>query len=294
MGGELSASPVADSQGVYVASEVTPTDKSDHAGKRPTGRLRALGHEGGVTQWEQTVPTPLRGALTLTEGTIYGGGNDGKLYAFDSKTGQIRWAFDYSAPFNCQPVVSLSRVYVGSEDGALIALDRNTGRLLWRYRARGAVRGPVATANETVYFGAADGYVYALNSVNGKKIWRTRTGAGVQAVVRVDETLLVASLDNFVYLFTLKGARVWKRQMPGRLAAQPLTASGAALFTPLSSSEGIVLGLHDGRPVNSLPTGEEITTSAAPIAVGDAILLTTEHGLLAFAQPNDSKTVKIK
>jgi hypothetical protein len=81
---------------------------------------------------------------------------------------------------------------------------------------------------------------------------------------------------------------LWKKLLPGRISAQPLTVAETALFTPLSSSEGVVLGLKDGKQVNSLPTGEELTSSASPIIVGDAVILTTEHGLLAFARPADS------
>ena len=47
MGGELSASPVADQRGVYVASE---TGKPEGGTRRATGALRALGREGGVVQ----------------------------------------------------------------------------------------------------------------------------------------------------------------------------------------------------------------------------------------------------
>jgi hypothetical protein len=112
----------------------------------------------------------------------------------------------------------------------------------------------------------------------------------VQAVVSVSEGLLVASLDNFVYLYSLNGTRLWKRQLSGRISSQPFTTTEGALFTPLSSSAAVVLGLADGRPVNSLPTEDELTTSAAPIAIGDAVFVTTQHGLLAFAQPkNGSK-----
>jgi outer membrane protein assembly factor BamB len=139
-----------------------------------------------------------------------------------------------------------------------------------------------------VYFGSADNYLYAVNNANGRLLWRKRTGAGVQAVVRAGEDLLVASLDNYVYKFSLKGKRLWKRQMPGRISAQPLISELEALFTPLSSEAGVVLELRDGRQVNSLPVGEEITTSASPIAVGGVVLLTTEHGLLAFSQPHEA------
>ncbi|HEX9422297.1 MAG TPA: PQQ-binding-like beta-propeller repeat protein [Pyrinomonadaceae bacterium] len=282
MGGELSASPVADQRGVYVASE---TGKSESGARRATGALRALGREGGVTLWMRTLALPLRGVLALGNGKLFAGGSDGKIYAFDSRNGEARWTYDYGASFNSQPVLSDSRLYIGSEDGNLLALDESTGKLLWHYRTRGAVRGPVANGADIVYFGSGDGYVYAVNANSGHLIWRKRTGAGVQAVVRAGDELLVASLDNFVYKFSLSGARVWKRRLSGRISSQPLITHGAALFMPLSSSAAVVLESRDGRQVNLLPVGEEITTSASPIAVGDVVLLTTEHGLLAFTQP---------
>lgn len=284
VGGELSASPAADSDSVYVATEILgePTKSS----RRATGTLRALGNEGGVTLWMRTLARPLRGTLTVAGRKILAGGSDGKFYAFDKNNGQALWVFDHSAAFNGQAVASATRVYIGGEDGTLLAIDVNSGKLVWRYRSRGPVRGPVALAADTVYFGSGDSYVYALNADTGKLRWRTRTGAGVQAVAAVSDALLVASLDNFVYQFSLNGTRLWKRRLPGRVASQPLTTGDCALFTPLSSSTAIVLGLNDGRPVNSLPTDEQMTP-AAPIGVGDAVVLTTERALLAFAQPKE-------
>jgi outer membrane protein assembly factor BamB len=289
MGGELSASPVADERLVYVASEI---GKPESGIRRATGALRALGREGGVTQWMRTLATPLRGALTLGNDKLFAAGDDGKIFAFDSKTGEARWFYDYGAPFKSQPVVSGSHLYLGCEDGNLLAFDEATGKLLWHYRTKGAVRGPVANGNDQVYFGSGDGYVYAVNATNGRLLWRKRTGAGVAAVVRAGEELLVASLDNFVYKFSLAGARLWKRRLPGRIASQPLVTAGAALFMPLSSATAIVLELHDGRQLNLLAVGEEITSSASPIAVGEVVLLTTERGLVAFARPQVSPPEK--
>ena len=289
MGGELSASPVADERAVYVASEIGPAAGKPETGiRRATGTLRALGREGGVTLWMRTLAMPLGGSLSLSGQRLIGGGSDGKLYAFNKETGGILWSTFVGGNFNSQPVAADGRVYAGNEDGNLLMVQETTGKLLWRYRTKGPIRGPVALANGTVYFGSGDGYLYAVNVANGRLLWRKRTGAGVEAVTLIDNALLVASLDNFVYRFSLNGSRAWKRQLPGRISAQPLTAEDGVLFTPLSSPAGVVLGPKDGKQVNSLPTGEEITTSASPIAVGDAVLLTTEHGFLAFAQPNQA------
>jgi len=282
MGGELSASPVADESMIYVASEVvSKSGESQQAG----GALRALGREGGVTQWMTPLVKPLRGSLTISGVRLFAGGIDGRAYAFDKRTGGVFWSIPFSAPLNGHPVSNNGRVYFGSEDGTLLALEESTGKLLWRYRTKGAIRGPVAVSGKTVFFGSGDGYVYAVSAEKGRLIWRKRTGAGVEAVTVTTQGLLAASLDNFAYLLNQKGSLVWKRQLPGRIPSQPLTVQEAALFTPLSSSTAVVLALKDGKQVNALPTGEELTSSAAPIIVGDAVILTTEHALLAFAPP---------
>ena len=282
MGGELSASPIADEEMIYVASETTTPDGQP---RNSSGALRALGREGGVTQWMTPLVKPLRGALTVAGRKLFAGGSDGRAYAFDKLTGGTLWSIPFPAPFNTQPVLDSGRVYFGSEDGTLIALDEATGRVIWRYRTKGAVHGPVAVAENTVFFGSGDGYVYAVNADKGRLKWRKRTGGGVEAVKVAGDTLLAASLDNFAYSLNLKGTMLWKKQLPGRIAAQPLTLQETALFTPLSSSVAVVLGLKDGKQLNSLPTGEELTSSASPVIVGDAVIVTTEHGLLAFGRP---------
>jgi len=127
--------------------------------------------------------------------------------------------------------------------------------------------------------------VYAVSADKGKMVWQKRTGGGVEAVGLAGEALIAASLDNFAYLLKLNGKMVWKKLLPGRISSQPLTMQEAALFTPLSSSSAVVLALSDGKQVNSLATGEELTSSAAPIIVGDTVIVTTEHGLLAFSRP---------
>ena len=285
MGGELSASPVADETSIYVASETTaPNGES----RDSSGALRALGREGGVTQWMTPLVKPLRGALTISEGKLFAGGSDGRAYAFDKTTGGVLWSIPFASPFSGHPVLHAGRVYFGSEDGTLFALDETTGRVVWRYRTKGAIRGPVAVADDTVFFGSADGYVYAVSGDKGRLKWQKRTGGGVEAVTLAGDTLLAASLDNFAYLLNLKGTMLWKKQLPGRISSQPLMVEEAALFTPLSSSAAVVLALRDGKQVNSLPAGEELTSSASPILVGDAVIVTTEHGLLAFGRPSDA------
>lgn len=284
LGGEISSSPIADERSVYIASEAIGEQGS---APRANGALRALGREGGITQWMRTLPMPIRGALIANEVNLFGGSTDGRVYAIRKKTGDIAWVMQHSASFASHPIISGSNLYIGSNDGYLFSLNQNTGKTNWRYRTRGAIRGRVVVENGVVYFGSADGYVYALREADGRLKWRRRTGAGVQTVGFAQNGLLVASLDNFVYLLSFReGDRLWKRQLAGRIAAEPLTTLDGALFTPLSSSTGVVLDLRDGKQLNSLPIGEDNSMAASPIVAGKVLFVTTRHGLLAFSRPS--------
>jgi outer membrane protein assembly factor BamB len=291
IGGELSAAPLADERGVYVSSETVSDGKS--TGPRAMGALRALGRESGVTLWMRTMALPLRAALAMNQDTIFGGASDGQIYAIRKQNGDILWSKQFPAPFASRLTLVGSRLYIGAEDGQLFSLDQQSGKTFWRYQTRGAIRGPVAVADGVVFFGSADGYVYAVGETDGRLRWRSRTGAGVQSVLSVQNGLLVASLDNFVYFLSLtRGDRVWKRQLGGRLAAEPLATFDGALFTPLSSDNGVVLNFKDGKQINSVLLGEDSNTAASPIIAGDMLLVTTRNGLLAFSNP--SKTTQKK
>jgi outer membrane protein assembly factor BamB len=290
IGGEFSASPAADEKAVYVAAETTTKVGEE---KPQTGSLRALGKEAGVTLWLQNLPVPIRGSLVVNDTQIFAGTSNGGFYSVNKLTGEINWFVQIGSAFNCTPTLSGNEIYIGSEDGTLISVEATTGKVKWRYMTGGPVRGPMAVNEGTIYFGSGDGYVYAVGEADGHLHWRTRTGAGVQAVTSVSRGLLVASFDNFVYLLNFqRGKSLWKRQLPGRISAQPVTLEDGALFTPLSGDAGVVLALRDGKQVNSLPTGDASNTAASPLIVSDTVLLTTDQGLLAFSQPGKVNAVK--
>jgi outer membrane protein assembly factor BamB len=218
--------------------------------------------------------------------TIFVGASDGRVYAVRKSTGAILWTKQVDSRIASQLTLIGSRLYVGSEFGNVYALDQQTGTLSWHYQTRGAIRGRIAVSNGVVYFGSADGYVYAVSEDRGRKRWRTRTGASVQTVLSVREGLLATSFDNFVYFLSLtNGNRLWKRQLAGRLAAEPLATFDGVLFTSLSADSGIVLNLKDGKQLNSLPLGDESSTAASPIIAGNVLMVITRHGVLAFTRP---------
>ncbi|HEY9404839.1 MAG TPA: PQQ-binding-like beta-propeller repeat protein [Pyrinomonadaceae bacterium] len=283
IGGDFSASPIADERGVYLASRNGDPDNSGQI-LRSTGAIRALSQSTGITLWMRTLHFPIQGGLVSSATNIFGGSKDGRVYAFNKATGEILWIFQHASAFSSYPTLHNRRLYIGSEDGTLLALDEATGAILWRYRTRGALRGTVAVADNTIFFGSNDGYVYAYSEINGRLLWRRRTGAAVQAVVLGGSGIVVTSLDNFAYLLSpRRGELIWKRQLAGRIAALPLIDAQSALFAPLGGDACIVLSLRDGKQLNTLPVGEEGNTGATPLVADNLLLIPTRRGLTAFA-----------
>lgn len=281
IGGALSASPAVDGRNIFVASESLPTPKSIYP--QATGVLRALSRLSGLTSWMRTLPSPAKGFISLNAENLFFTSSDGRLYALKKETGEISWIKYNSSPFSTHNLLDGNTLYVCDSYGDIISLEAETGKTLWRYRTRKQLRAPVAIYGNMIYAGTADGFVYAIDRTNGRLRWRVRAGAAIQAVLAGERWVLATSLDNFVYcLSPQNGAKVWKRELAGRVTAPPLVLNNFVLLAPLVGDECPVLNLEDGKKVNSIYVGEDNNTEAAPLLTADSILLTTREGLLAL------------
>lgn len=290
VGGSLSASPAVDNRNVFVASESLPTPKSVYP--QATGVLRALSRQSGLTSWMRTLPSPVRGVINLNGRNLFVTSNDGRLYAIRKETGEISWIKYNSSPFSPQNLLEGQTLYAYDTYGDILSIELENGKTLWRYRTRKSLSAPVAVHESMIYAGTTDGFVYAIDRTSGRLRWRVRAGAAIQAVLAGEKWVLATSLDNFVYcLSPQNGAKVWKRQLAGRVTAPPLVLNRHVLLAPLVGEECVVLNLEDGKKVNSIYVGEDNNTEAAPLLTTDALLLTTREGLLALtnnAQASDA------
>lgn len=282
VGGALSASPAVDNRSIFVASESLPTPKSVYP--QATGVLRSLSRLSGLTSWMRTLPSPVRGAINLSGQSLFFTSTDGRLYALRKETGEIKWIKYNSSPFSSVNLLDDQTLYASDTYGDIISIEPVNGRTLWRYRTRKSLRGEVAVYGNMIYAGTADGFVFAIDRVSGRLKWRVRTGAAIQAVLAGEKWVLATSLDNFVYcLSPQNGVKVWKRQLAGRVTAQPLVQNNHVLLAPLVGDECVVLSLEDGKKVNSIYVGEDNNTDAAPLLTESALLLSTREGLMALS-----------
>src|SRR5262249_41295691 len=129
MGGNFSASPVADERNIYAAGQYADTSGDQ---RHLHGTLRALSKTTGLTVWLRTLQAPLSGGLVVGANAIFAGSIDGKVYAFDKHTGLTLWVNQYAEAFGSRPTIASGLLYIGSQQGSLLALDSATGKAAWR------------------------------------------------------------------------------------------------------------------------------------------------------------------
>lgn len=265
LGGEIGAAPVADGRAVYLASD-----------KGGGGFLRALSAATGIVLWQTTLAQAARHVL-ISQDRLYVIAADGTVAALERSSGRTLWRFDARAC--APPLLAFDRLYVGTASGDILALDP-LGRIVARWRAASPPQRLALDAKGTLYCATTDGRLLAFTQGGGAPRWTARAGAAVLALAASDDLCLAASLDNFVRAYTRAGARLWKRQLAGRVVATPLVENGVAVVTPLTGDLTFVLDMRTGRTLAFLPVPEP--TGAPPLRANDLILFTTRSGLLAF------------
>src|SRR5205823_2257573 len=138
------------------------------------------------------------------------------------------------------------RLFAGAADGRLYAFDKGSSLSIWANQYAAPFSGQLTVFGDRIYVAGDAVTLFALDQATGHVAWRYRTRSSISC---------------------------------------PVTVTDGALFTPLSTDSAIVLGLKDGKPVNTLQLDEENSSSAAPIAVANAVIVATPHRLLAFAAP---------
>jgi outer membrane protein assembly factor BamB len=284
VGGEVLVSPVVDSQNIYVASEInglTAQNVDDYF-----GYLRALSRVSGVTRWICKLPQPVHAGMVDNETSLFADSIDGKVYAINKKNGELLWTTQLPGLAPSPLILNEENIYAGTENGYLLSLDQTTGRINWRYQTRRVMCLIRSASNNSLYFGTSDGFVNALGDKDGELtlFWRRRVGTGVQSISQTSNGILITTQDNFVMLLEFrKGKTVWKKQMPARLALQPLLTYDTGLFAPIGEEVCIALSLRDGKQVNTLFIGQDNSVVASPLLADDILLIPTRLGLLAFA-----------
>ncbi|KFF50563.1 pyrrolo-quinoline quinone [Gammaproteobacteria bacterium MFB021] len=255
-----------------------------------TGDLRAIDTDGGDTQWEVELGTPISSGIGADPGRLYLGTRNGEVLAVDRTDGSLAWRSRVSSEVLAAPQVNSQLVIAQSVDGAVTALDRADGQEQWVYSSsipaltlRGT--GTPRTIEPVTFAGFANGRLVTLDNRSGQPLWDMRVAVPQgrtevdqlvdldgQPVLTRDGRLFVTSYNGrLVALEATSGKVMWERKESSYLT--PLVV-GNYLFTVNAASHVLAIEADSGRVMWDADTleGRWLTSPAfvdGNIAVGD-------------------------
>lgn len=301
VGGEILGSLLLDRNNLYVLS-------LNGAGKIS---ISALSSGTGITQWKKdlSIGSEASAAYILDASPLLfvmtGGG---QVFLLDKVTGRITLEKPTSLQTAFSPVIKEGKIYIGTIGKKIMSLDLTnlTDKNFEVKEIKDLTNDPTALFinDKDLYVGDNLGKIYKINVQNKEIDWASRTGAGIISITEAENNLLVASSDNYVYLYSEKsGNRVWKKRFQGRTPGKFSVRSDIAVFSPLGEKSATVVELVKGKTINQI-TLDAASSNAfinSPNIVDNVVIFSTIQGYYAFAssgcalpenQPNKSAAEK--
>ena len=197
--------------------------------------------------WMFDARAPLWAGVTLADGIVYAGGDDGVLHAVAAATGKPLWDFRAGGAIRCRATVKGRDLFFQADDGHLYRLDAATG--VQRFKARivdtPIVRKPlddpesrfdhdaadVIEAAGLLFVGTHDGRLLALDSASGARRWEFAAGGSILAAPALaGGRVFFGSFDHHVYALDAKSGKIlWKKDTGAPVVSTPAVDGGRVL-----------------------------------------------------------------
>lgn len=277
-GADLSSAPIAFDTRVATFSQ-TATD----AGK--TLVIQGLSSDTGITIWRRSFMIKTDSFILRDSRNIYLASDEGIISALNGASGEALWEKKIAAKLKHPPLIRDNSLFAFTEENSLLEFSTALGNGM--NSAQVNIPGGaklLALSESQALFSNETGTIFCVRLSDKKVIWGGRAGAEIVTATLQPNGWIVASNDNFVYLFDAKnGKRRWKRRLPGRPFEYLIFQNGFGVAVQNNGTSAEIIDLKNGKLRNSLIGVEDDNFVSSPLAVGDKIILASQKGISSFS-----------
>ena len=197
---------------------------------------------------------PIIGGLSISDGKVFFGCNDGNVYCLNADELRKEWEFQTGDKVWSTPVISEDTVFISSFDHNIYALDATDGTEKWHFEADGAFVSTPIIYNDTLYVGCFDRHVYAIDAENGALKWRSEVEADKwfwSQIAAHNDVIYAPNLDGKIYILNADS---------GYEEADPVELDSPISSSPVVVGSDIIVASQQGN-VYALDTGNNRTGS---------------------------------
>ena len=283
-GGELATEPFMQDEGIYIVIKPLPNNLLETSEPRKTHySLRFINKETGITEWTRIFSHEGNIYLYALKGIAFLINPESQISAFDQQNGNILWKKSYPGKLFSAPFFFDDKAVFPKDDGiSLISLTE--GRVIFHEKGINYKLKSLTSNGEMIFFGDEKGFLHGLKIGSRKRRWKYRLGGAISSVSYQEGYILVTSLDNFVYYFSVaNGKLIWKKRVAGRIINGPLIFNRNALILVEGSSTTLFLDLSDGKIVNQITFPEETIFAGNPKKVNEVLVIPTQKNIIAYS-----------
>jgi FOG: PKD repeat len=243
-------------------------------------------YSNGTQKWvSSTISSNLRG-ITIFNGTIYVGCDDGNIYALYPDNGTVEWSCTTNAStiMTGTPAVGADgTIYIGNNNGYLFAINPN-GTVKWSISLGGQIQsGPSIGSDGTIYVGSTGGYLYAItdSGTYASQLWNYSTGSigySTPAISSADGSIYVGNNNGIVYALAKNGTLEWTYTTGAAIYSSPVIGADGTIY--IGSNDGYIYALTSN---GTLKWKYSIAFSVYDIAMTNGTLYVANGGTKLYA-----------
>ncbi len=287
LGGEIISDPTFENGKVYLVTKVLGVSSVigvlDSKNQIENNILWSIDTETGLTEWQLPFTSDEIMSLNISQDKIILTTKNGVIYLIEKNETRNFRRVNLSLKIYSAPSFTENKIYLGTADNSILVVSAENGEILSELPKLQSAASVLGASGNQVFWGDKKGSVNLFDTTKKKKIWSVHYGGEISSLDLVRDGILVSSLDNFVYLISIKkGKTVWKRRLAGRVSTKPLVSGNFAVFTVSGNDNAVILDLRDGKIVNQIALDGKGAVLSTPLITGNSLLFLTNKGIFSF------------
>ena len=280
-GGKLE-SEITDGENLFfVASFETESQRKSYT-------LNSVSRKTGITNWQLRLNEHSRVKLNPVDdhGLLFLTIDNRSITAVRKEDGKIFWTKEFSdnVVTIAKSEINPQELYIISENG-LKRVSIKDGELIEELKFKKGEIGTALVGKDYVLSGYPTGEIAKTSITDGQNdvLWKIKAGAGISGLAAHQDEVLVTSLDNFIYLYSVASGKLrWKKRVAGRINVKPQIYGDLAIVVNSGDNSMSVLELGDGKIINQLQLEQETYFTGQPVISGRYVILQTSRGIYFY------------
>jgi eukaryotic-like serine/threonine-protein kinase len=176
-----------------------------------TNKINCFDIQTGELIWNTEIEGYVNDNSALFGGMLYIPTNNG-LTCISQKNGDMSWQFETDSTISSPVTVTNGKVLFGLQDGKILCLNKENGTEFWTFSGSDeSASTAIATNTSNAFFGCADGFLYAINLDTGERVWAFDTGDHVSASPAcIGDKIILGTMNKRLYCFQASnGEQLW-------------------------------------------------------------------------------------